>query len=606
MRELELLAPAKNIEIGIAAINAGADAVYIGAERFGARAKATNNSAELKVLIDYAHLFGAKIFLTLNTILYDNELAEAERLIWEMWKLGLDAIIIQDMSILEMNLPPIAIHASTQTNNRSVEKVKFLEDTGIQRVILARELSLSQITEIRSKTNIELEAFVHGALCVSYSGQCYISQHLSRRSANRGECMQACRLPYKLIDNEGTELKSEKYLLSLKDLNLSNSIEALAEAGISSFKIEGRMKDVDYVKNITFYYRKILDKLIAENAGKYKKASVGIPNFSFTPNPLFSFSRGATTYFINGREEKMASFQTPKSVGQFVGVVNKATTQSFEIQGKEQINNNDGLCWFDENDTLKGLKVNRVDGKIIFAREARELKNGTKLFRNYNHEFTRQLESNNQKRTIPVNLVLLDTENGFLLQAKTSDGFIAEHFADIQKDIAQNTEKALQTVQTQLKKSGDLPFFIKSVEYKCNNIYFLPISVLNEWRRAVLEKLYFQRIENYKPFKRENNIFVVPFPEQSVDYKANIANEKAKLFYEKRGVTVLNMAFEQQKIEKDAVLMHTKYCILNELGSCLLKTKPKFKLPLFIENNQRKFRLVFDCKNCEMLVKTEK
>ncbi|MDD2279742.1 MAG: U32 family peptidase, partial [Bacteroidales bacterium] len=385
-KKVELLSPVKNLEVGIAAINHGADAVYIGFKQFGARAAAGNSLVDIERLVKYAHLFNAKVYVTLNTILYDNELDEVQALINTLYLIGVDAIIIQDMGILEMDLPPIALHASTQAHNKSIEKIKFLEQVGISRVVLARELSIADIEQISAKSNIELEVFIHGALCVSYSGQCYLSHAITGRSANRGECAQPCRSTYDLVDEHGNIIAKNKHLISLKDLNQSQNIPALLEAGVTSLKIEGRLKDIDYVKNITAHYRKIIDSVLATDKN-YKNASSGKVSLSFMPDPERTFNRGYSTYFANNRGKGLASLNTQKSIGKKLGKVTSSAEGWFEIDGNEVISNNDGLCYFSNDENLIGVKVNNVVGKRIQLNGKEAISIGTTIFRNYDHRF---------------------------------------------------------------------------------------------------------------------------------------------------------------------------------------------------------------------------
>ena len=401
VRSIELLAPAKDLQCGIEAINHGADAVYIGSPKFSARAAAGNTLEDIRTLCSYAHQFGARIYVAFNTILTDEELPDAETIIWELYRAGADALIVQDMGILSLNLPPIPLHASTQTDNRTPAKVKFLQDAGFTQVVLARELSLNEIHAIASETTVPLEVFVHGALCVSYSGQCYISSALSGRSANRGECAQYCRLPYTLLDAEGNEILKDKHLLSLKDLNQSQHLEALLDAGVTSLKIEGRLKEVSYVKNITAYYRKKLDALFAKRP-EYKRASVGHETYTFEPIAEKSFNRGFTSFFLQQRQKDITSFDTPKSVGERVGTVKELKGNSFTIAGTKQLSNGDGLIFFNSEGNLEGFRVNRVEENRVFPLEMPRISPKTILYRNYDHAFEKLLEKPSAERKIDV------------------------------------------------------------------------------------------------------------------------------------------------------------------------------------------------------------
>ncbi len=391
MQTVELLSPAKNATFGIEAINHGADAVYIGAPKFGARSAAGNSMQDIESLINYAHKFNARIYIALNTILKGNELPEAQQLIRNLYNVGADAIIIQDMGILQLDLPPIALHASTQTDNRTVEKVDFLEKAGFSQVVLARELSLEQIKNISSRTSVPLEVFVHGALCVSYSGQCYISQSLGKRSANRGECAQYCRLPYNLIDAEGKTILADKHLLSLKDLNLSNYLTDLIDAGVYSFKIEGRLKDLDYVKNVTAFYRQRLDEILSTSKTK-KKSSSGNIFYFFEPNPEKTFHRGSTCYFLHGRtEDTIASFDTPKSTGEYIGKINDVTKNYFTISKNKlspTLHNGDGLCFINKRGEFCGFRLNKVEENRLYPAQMPMIDKNTTVYRNLDYEFS--------------------------------------------------------------------------------------------------------------------------------------------------------------------------------------------------------------------------
>ena len=422
IRRIELLAPAKNVEIGQQAILHGADAVYIGAPRFGARSTAGNSIADLTRLIDFAHRFDARVYITLNTILRDDELRDAERLIHELYKIESDALIVQDMGITRLDIPPIALHASTQADNRTPEKVKFLEQCGFSQVVLARELSLGQINEIARSVQVPLEVFVHGALCVSYSGQCYLSEAMCGRSANRGECAQYCRLPYTLIDGKGNVIAKDKHLLSLRDLNQSDRLEELLDAGVSSFKIEGRLKDMAYVKNCTAYYRQELDKIFKRRP-EYRTASTGHSSIEFTPRLEKSFNRGFTHYFLDGRTpEPIASPDTPKSLGEYVGKVKQSDKNTFTIAGLTPIHNGDGLCFANNKGEFEGVRVNRVEGNRIFPASRIEITPHTVLYRNFDFEFDKRLSRPSADRRIDVEITLYDVPGGYALYMKDECG----------------------------------------------------------------------------------------------------------------------------------------------------------------------------------------
>ncbi len=600
---MELLSPAKNIECGIEAINHGADAVYIGAPKFSARAAAANTILEIESLVKYAHRYYAKVYVALNTILDDQELAEAEKIIRNLYEIGTDALIIQDMGLTQLNLPPIPLHASTQTDNRTVEKVKFLEQAGFEQVVLARELSLLQIREIADHTSIRLEAFVHGALCVSYSGQCYISQALCNRSANKGACAQLCRLPYSLLDASGNVIVADKYLLSLKDLNLSDHLQELIDAGITSFKIEGRLKDVSYVKNITAYYRQKLD-LILEGSEKHKKSSSGKCRFFFLPNPEKSFSRGATDYFIHGRNNKIISFDSPKSLGEYIGTVTSGSSQTISVESDAEMTNGDGFCYVNQQGLPLGFKANKIEGCKIFPSEGIAIPKGIKLYRNYDHTFEKLLSKKSAERKIQAFVQFSETDEGFCLTVTDEDNVTATIRKKQTKEFAQNKEKSEDTIRKQFSKTGNTIFEINNVTITTKDSYFIPASLLTEWRRELIELLESER-ENKRP--RSTVKFpetTHPYPSQTLDYKGNVHNQKAKDFYTKHQVKEIANSFEQEK-QNTVALMFCKHCLKYSLGLCPKNktNNQNYQEPFFLlHNNKEKLQLHFDCKFCEMTV----
>ena len=599
LRKIELLAPAKNKEAGIEAINHGADAVYIGAPKFSARSAAGNSLSDIQELVDYAHIFHAKVYVALNTILKDSELSEAEKLIEQIYRIGVDAIIIQDMGILNLNLPPIAIHASTQADNQSIEKVQFLEKAGFSQVVLARELSLLEIKNIAEHTTVPLEVFVHGALCTSYSGKCYISQALAGRSANRGECAQFCRLAYTLQDADGQKLLSNKHILSLKDINQSAYLEDLLDAGVTSLKIEGRLKDVSYVKNITAYYRNILDKIFEQRA-EYIPASSGKTTPFFTPNPHKSFNRGFTNYFLLGRNKNVASLETPKSLGESVGNVKDVHDKYFTFLGQKTIHNGDGLCFLNEKEELEGFRVNRVEGNQIFPAEMPHLTSGIILYRNYDHEFEKTLSKKSAERKIGIDFILEENNFGFSLTAMDEDAYYATSTIEIQKELSQKDQK--ENIRQQLSKLGNTPFQIKHFENKLAENWFIPSSLLSELRRKTIETLLITRkMAIVKPIKPISPTFHT-YPESSLSYLGNVSNEKAKAFYLQHQVKKIDPAFEIQ-VQKNVPVMFTKYCIQYQLGYCSkLESNKKIQEPLSLLSGNNKLTLKFDCNNCEVQI----
>ena len=635
MKRIELLSPAKNLEVGLAAINHGADAVYIGGPGFGAREKAGNSIEDIAKLCDYAALFGAKVYVTLNTLLFDKELEQARRIAWDCYNAGVDALIVQDMALLEMDMPPIALHASTQCNNTTAEKVKFLEDVGFKQVVLARELSIDEIKDIRSKTTVPLEFFVHGALCVSYSGQCYLSQVIGRRSANRGACAQPCRLKWNLEDENGKVLIANRHLLSLRDMNNSKNLEELIDAGISSFKIEGRLKDADYVKNTTAYYRRAIDKII-ERRSDLERASLGASMPSFEPNLEKSFSRGFTDYFLHGRQKGIDAPFTPKSMGEYIGEIKKIDGKRLTVKLKEGValHNGDGLCFLDENNELQGFNVNGVEGNVILCSkemsplptvgrhdvkqavisseakrngdpsEARAFTAGEKisLYRNFDIVWQKSVDTSNGNRKLAIKLELCETTDGFKLSAVNENVSVC---LQSQKDVAKNPEKALETIRTKLSQWGDTKFSIESIDIQFDTPYFIPASVLGEMKRQLvveLEKSLIERNRAARPVEtRHGTSLQTDYPATDLSYLANVTNALSRKFYENHGVTHIDDGLEKSMPQGEIVVMTTRHCIRYANGLCAKETgKPATSL--YISNGHGRFRLDFDCKNCRMKV----
>ena len=601
-RPIELLSPAKDLNCGIEAINHGADAVYIGAPKFGARAAAGNSLEDIRELCDYAHLYGARIYVTLNTILKEEELEEAERMIWDLWHAGTDALIVQDMGITRLNLPPIPLHASTQTDNRTPEKVRFLQAAGFTQVVLARELSLNEIRRIAEATTVPLEVFVHGALCVSYSGQCYLSAALSGRSANRGECAQYCRLPYTMVDATGAEIVTHKHLLSLKDMNRSGQLEALLDAGVSSLKIEGRLKDVDYVKNITAYYRKKLDAVLSRRP-EYRRASAGRSTYTFEPVAEKSFNRGFTPFLLEGRTADITAFNTPKSLGEPVGTVKEIKGNSFTVAGLKQLNNGDGLVFFNRKGELEGFRVNRVEANRVFPLDMPQLAPKTPLYRNFDQVFDKLLAKPSAERRLSVKIEFLDNPFGFTLCMEDETGariMLAEPFA---KELARREQQ--DNIRTQLSKLGNTPFEASEVVVGLSENWFVPSSLLADMRRRGVEKLLEVRRARYprETVKRVRPSEPIPFPERSLTYLGNVANGKARSFYQDHGVEQVDPAFELSP-RKDVPLMFTKHCLRYSMGWCptYQKNKSPYKEPYYLLYKDTCLRLQFDCKHCQMLV----
>ncbi|MCE5331641.1 MAG: U32 family peptidase [Bacteroidales bacterium] len=597
---IELLSPAKNLECGLAAINHGADAVYIGASQFGARAAAGNSVEDIETLSKYAHQYRSKVFVALNTILTDDQLPKAETLIHQIYHAGADALIVQDMGILKMNLPPIALHASTQTDNRTVEKVKFLQDVGFSRVVLARELSLKQINEISSQTKTELEAFVHGALCVSYSGQCYMSQAMCGRSANRGQCAQYCRLPYHLLDADDNILLKNKHLLSLKDLDLSDYLEELMDAGISSFKIEGRLKDVGYVKNITAYYRQKLDAVL-EGSSRYAKASAGKTTFFFEPNPEKSFRRSSTDYFLHKRHAGIFQPETPKSLGEPIGKVTYIGRNFFEMENGSMLNNGDGLCFINKQSDLTGFRVNKVEKKRISPADMPRMDEGTMLYRNQDQAFEKTLKGKTSERRVGVNLALKETEKGFAIELTDEEGISTTLEITAEKQPAQKPDAVNDNIRNQLSKLGNTIYEALNIEINLSSPWFFPVSQLSEWRRLAIEQLDDVRAKLYvRKIRRETK--QATFPYKRLTYLGNVTNSLSEAFYREHGVEEIMPGFEVKAAE-GVPLMFTKHCIKYEMGWCPREgQKTTFSEPLYLKNNDQRYQLYFDCKKCEMQV----
>jgi putative protease len=603
-KKVEILAPAKNLYQGMAAINAGADAVYMGAHQFGARSNATNSVEDVAEMVKYAHLFKAKVFVVINTILYDNELEQCRKLIYELYDIGVDALIIQDMAIMEMDLPPIVIHASTQANNRDAQHVKFLHDAGMKRVVLARELNLDQVREISEATDVELEFFVSGALCVSFSGNCYMSVANGERSANRGSCAQNCRLPYQLIDGTGKTLIANSHLLSIKDLDLSDQLPNLIEAGVTSFKIEGRLKDIVYVKNNTSYLRKKLDSFLEGNE-KYEKASSGRTFYNFEPEMDRSFNRGYTDYFVNKRKEKIGSWESPKSKGQYIGKVLEIKANGYIIENYEILNNGDGLYFVNENGEADGAQINIIFNNIVIPNTFKPLAIGTEIYRNSDAEFNKMVEKENSAvRKIGVSLKFTETADGFQLLAVDEDGHQAVQSFQTTKELAKSQESVIPNIKKNLAKTGNTPFIVDEIEVELSSNWFLPISKVNEIRREVLEQLVDIRVKEYHREESQIKKTDHPYPVQKLDFMYNVSNKMARAFYKRHGVTEIEKAFELQWDPGKARVMTTKYCVKYELGKCARFQRDtmgeKLVEPLTLKHGENEYKLKFNCKPCEM------
>jgi len=609
-RHLELLAPAKNADFGIEAINHGADAVYIGGPAFGARAKAPNTIADIARLVKHAHRYHAEVFVALNTIFHDNELEGARELVHQLYDAEVDALIVQDMGLLEMDLPPIQLHASTQTDIRTVEKAVFLDQVGFSQIVLARELDLNTIKKIADATSCNLEFFIHGALCVAFSGQCFISHAHTGRSANRGECSQECRLPFTLEDQKGRIIGKDKHFLSMKDNDQSANLRALIQAGVSSFKIEGRYKDLPYVKNATAHYRELIDEILNDRP-ELAKSSSGHATYTFTPQPEKTFNRSATDYFVNGRQADIGAFDTPKFSGEALGKVTKVGNDYFEVETDIQLHNGDGVCFFDVHKELVGLRVNTVEGKRLYPNEMpADIRRNTIVYRNRDHAFMRLLEKDSAQRKIAATMNFYETANGFALTVTDENGFSATATCEAEKQSAQNLEKAETSLRENLSKLGGTDFTSQQIQISTAQTWFIPASIINNLRRDAIEQLQQTRDLGYqRPPRREAAQPPAIFPEDTLSYLANVYNKKARQFYEKHGVKMIAAAYEANKELDEVPLMITKHCLRFSHGLCPKEAKGVIGVqgtvtaePMTLINGNDRYTLKFDCKPCEMHV----
>ena len=631
--QLELLAPARDAGIGIEAINHGADAVYIGGPGFGARASAGNDLRSIERLCTHAHRFGSRIFITLNTILRDDELEPARQMAWDVYNAGADVLIVQDMGLLEIDLPPIQLHASTQTDIRTVDKARFLQDAGFSQIVLARELTIEQIREIHGALDAErckLEFFVHGALCVAYSGQCFISHAHTGRSANRGDCSQACRLPYEVIDSQGRIVAHEKHVLSMKDNNQSANMAALIDAGVRSFKIEGRYKDMAYVKNITAHYRQLIDGVIESREGSaapLARASSGRTTFTFTPDPNQNFNREFTDYFVNGRKDDIGAFDSPKNPGQAIGWVSKVGADWVDLECSDaatELHNGDGLCYYDLQKELVGLAINRAEpaganGQAkghwrVYPKDPvaglKDLRRGTEINRNRDMDWVRTLDRKSSDRRIGVWASLSETASGLRLTLTDEDGCTGAAEVAQAKQPARDTATAEASLREHLARFGSTIFEPLDIQLDLSQPWFVPASVLNPLRRDAAAALEAARAAGYQRPQRAQPVQPpVPYPEDTLTYLANVFNSKAHDFYAKHGVKVIGAAYESHEEEGEVSLMITKHCVRWSMSLCpkqakgVIGVKGTIKAePLQLVNGKEKLTLRFDCKPCEMHV----
>lgn len=602
LTNIELLSPAKNAETAIAAVQHGADAVYIGAPKFGARAAVGNSLEDIAKAVDYAHHFNSKIYSTVNTVLYDNELKEAEKMIRDLYKIGVDAIIVQDMSILRMDIPPIQLHASTQCDIRTPEKAKFLESVGFSQLVLARELTIEEIKAIRNAVSVPLEYFVHGALCVSYSGRCNASCYFKDRSANRGECSQICRLPYNVYDENGLIMK-EKHILSLKDFNLSDRLEDLLEAGVSSFKIEGRLKEVQYVKNITALYNNRLNEICKINPDKYRRSSFGTCEYCFEPNPEKSFNRGFTHYFNETRnpKQKLASIYSPKSIGEKIGTVQKCFKNTITIKGNANLANGDGLVYL-KNDELFGFRANKVTGNSIQLLNNIQITPGTTIYRNLDKSFSDLLSKDSATRKIGISVALAKTEKGLRIDGSDEIGNTCSAFYPFEAEKAKNDQTDYQ--KRIISKLGNTNYVLHNLDNNAVSGLFIPASILTEIRRIIIESLESSQRTNYKFAYRKEENKKAKCPYGNLIFSDNVANNLSRAFYSEHGAESIEPAMEVSKDLKNPILMTTRYCIRRQLDACLKeKGHNKIGKHLVLESNDIKMSVEFDCKNCQMILR---
>jgi putative protease len=615
---LELLAPAKTAAIGREAILHGADAVYIGGPSFGAREKAGNSVEDLASLVEFAHRFHAKIFVTLNTILHDAELESARKLAWECYDAGVDALILQDMGLLQLDLPPIDLHASTQCDIRTPEKARFLAEVGFSQLVLARELTIQEIAKVRAAVPADtvIEHFIHGALCVAYSGQCNISHAHTGRSANRGDCSQACRLPYTLEDNKGQIVAFDKHLLSVKDNNQSDNLRALIDAGVRSFKIEGRYKDAAYVKNITGHYRQLLDEILSERP-ELHAASSGKTKLLFTPNPDKTFHRGATDYFSQGRKADIGAFDTPTFVGLELGTVTQVGDKWFEMESNEDLANSDGLNYLYKREVI-GLQANVVErkGKVwrVFPNEPMHTLHGLRpnlaISRNRDHAWEQALNKKSAERRISLYATFSETAEGFALTLQDEDGISVNATAVIDKQPAKNPEEAATSVHEHLARFGNTDFELHELTINWKQPWFIPSSLANKLRRDAVEQLEAARLASYIRLSRKGTVEPpAKYPEESLSFLANVYNKAAIDFYKKHGVQLIAAAYESHKEEGEVSLMITRHCIRYSLSLCPKQAKGVIGVqgqvraePMTLINGSERLRLEFDCKACEMHV----
>ena len=594
VRNIELLAPAKELQSAVDAVDCGADAVYIGAAQFGARHAATNSVEDIAKAVEYAHRFGVKVYATLNTLIFDDELQAAKAQAEALVAAGVDALIVQDMAYCRMGLD-VPLHASTQTACSTVEQVRFFEDVGFERAILERNLSLAEIENICDKTNIEIEAFVHGAICVCHSGRCYLSRSMSDRSGNRGECSQPCRLPYDLTDGKGTIYINGKHLLSVTDLDLSQRIGQMLDAGVNSFKIEGRLKDRVYLRNVVSHYRRLIDEQIALRTD-CRRASVGVSHIEFEPNTAKSFTRGGGTYLFDGKRAGVASFDTPKALGERIGRVTKVVGGRFAVDSTLRLATGDGVCFITGGEAV-GTNINAVEGQWITPNRIDGIKVGTELYRNFDRLFSAAVERSRIRRAIEASVEVVFTDKSITATATDCTGVSASVTMEISTDEAKNTEKMEAVVVEQMSKSGQTIFDVVRVDVSA--VRFVPASVVATLRRELLAALEQQRVAVYSHSRGFEERVGALYPRAELTEQDNVTNAVAREFYAQHGVKSIASGLDIEPTTVGHRVMVTDYCIRREIGQCLL-CKPTISGELFLERGRKRYKLVFDCKKCQM------
>lgn len=595
MKTVELLAPAKDYASAVAAVDYGADAVYIGGAKFGARQAAGNSLDQIARVAEYAHRYGVRVHATLNTLLWDSELEAAERQARELIAVGVDALIVQDMALRRMNLP-VELHASTQVSNRTPEGARFLAEAGFARVILERALSLDEIRAICAATTAEVECFVHGAICVGYSGRCFLSRSMSERSGNRGACSQPCRLQWDLTDGRGRIYVKGKHLLSVRDLNLSARIGDLLDAGVTSFKIEGRLKDTGYIRNVVAYYRRAVDEALRTRP-HLRRASVGESVPDFTPDPAKSFTRGESTYFFAGKCAGVASFDTPKAVGERIGRVVQADRRGFRLDRTGALAAGDGICFLTPSG-LVGTNVNAVEGALVVPNRMEGIVPGTEIYRNYDHRFSKSVAASRTRRVIPATAQVAVTAAGITLRYTDCEGVTASAERAFAAEPAKNPEANAAALRTQAAKSGDTIFAVGEVQVEGAG-RFVPASLVAELRREGLQKLLEARLARPREHRILPENADAKYPSDVLTAEENVTNRLAEAFYRDHGVVQIERGLDLAPTTAGRTVMRSAYCIRREIGECL-RERSRLRGDLFLERGSRRYRLDFDCARCEM------